>query len=196
MFILVDFEMKIILMRHGKPSLPKLGKMRGAEFINWINLYNAASLDSKYSPLHDSVLISKSCRAAVCSTLTRSIESADKLGLSSKVEVSDDFVEAGLPSFNVFNLKCSEHFWLLFFRVSWLLGYAPNSESYSQVRFRVKKCADQLIEIAKEKDSVILIGHGVLNRLISKELRARNWQGSSKAKSKYWQFSFYENEQQ
>jgi len=77
-----------------------------------------------------------------------------------------------------------------------LLGYAPNSESYSQAKLRAKKCADQLIEIAKEKDSVILIGHGVLNRLISKELRARNWQGSSKAKSKYWQFSVYQNELQ
>ena len=188
--------MKIILMRHGMPNLPKLGKMTGAEFVNWINLYNAASLDSKCSHLHDSVLISKSCRAAVCSTLTRSIESADKLKLSSRAEVSSDFVEAGLPSFNVLNLKCSENFWLLFFRALWLLGYAPNSESYSQAKLRAKKCADQLIEIAKEKDSVVFVGHGILNKLIAKELRACNWQGSSKAKSKYWQFSVYENEQQ
>lgn len=90
--------------------------------MSWINLYNAASLNEECYPSNDSVLVSQECNFAICSNLTRSMESVHKLGLDEKVEISNDFIEAGLPSFNFLNLRLSEKFWLVFFRISWLLG--------------------------------------------------------------------------
>ena len=116
------------------------------------------------------------------------------MGLDSKLDVSSDFIEADLPSYNVLNLKFSENFWLILFRVLWFIGYSPNTESYSAVKLRAKKCSDKLIETAEKNESVIFVGHGILNRLISKELRSRGWQGPAKNSNKYWQFAIYENE--
>jgi len=184
--------MKIVLLRHGKPIIPMLDIMKGSEFIHWINLYNSASLDHDHTPSNDSISIAKSCNAVFCSTLTRSIESADSLGIREKVTISSDFIEAGLPSFDLLNLKFSHSFWLLFFRISWFLGYAPNSESYSQAKSRATKCANELIDTARENESVGFIGHGILNNLISKELRNRGWQGPVKTNNQYWASSIYE----
>jgi len=186
--------MKIVLLRHGKPRLPSFRKMTGSEFGNWINSYDAAPLDAECPPFDESINISKRCNTAICSTLIRSIESSNRLGLSDTIEASNDFIEARLPSYNIFNLKFSEKIWLIIFRVLWFIGYSPNTESYSEAKFRAKKCSDKLVATAKGSESVILVGHGILNRLISKELRSRGWQGPAKTKSKYWQFDIYENE--
>jgi broad specificity phosphatase PhoE len=186
--------MKIVLLRHGKPRLPSFGKMTGSEFSNWISSYNAAPLDIECLPPSESINISERCNTAICSTLVRSMESSERLGLNTKVEVSSDFIEAALPSYNIFNLRFSEKFWLVTFRVSWFIGYSPNTESYSEAKLRAKKCSDKLVETARGNESVIFVGHGILNRLISKELKSCGWQGPVKTNSKYWQFAIYENE--
>ena len=108
-------------------------------------------------------------------------------------EVSPDFVEAGLPNYPILKLKFSHNIWLVLFRVLWFLGYAPNSESYLQTKDRAKRCADKLEIIAQDNESVIFVGHGILNRLISKELQKRGWQGPVKTPRAYWQFVVYEH---
>lgn len=185
--------MKIVLLRHGKPKVADFNRMTGIEFGAWIKSYNEAPLDELCLPPAGSMHIAKECNAAVCSTLVRSIESSKHLELTSKVDVSHDFVEAGLPNYPIFKLKFSVHFWLVLFRVMWFLGCAPNSESYSQAKERAKRCSDKLESIAKEYDSVVFVGHGILNRLISKELQKRGWQGPVKTPSAYWQFAVYEH---
>ena len=174
--------------------MPSFEKMTGSEFSQWISSYNAASLDKECQPSSESINISERCNAAICSTLVRSIESSDRLGLGSRVEVSSDFIEACLPSYNVLNLKFSEKIWLIIFRSLWFIGYSPNTESYSGAKLRAKKCSDRLIKTAKANESVIFVGHGILNKLISIELRSRGWRGPAKTNSRYWQFSIYENE--
>ncbi len=119
--------MKIVLLRHGKHLLPRFGKMTGSDFHHWIHSYNVAPLDTDVLPSNESLMIAKSCNVAICSTLTRSIESSKKLELIGKIKTSSDFVEVSLPSYNVLNLKLPESFWLVFFR---LFGYSPNNTTY------------------------------------------------------------------
>lgn len=192
-YVEVNYQMKIVLLRHGKPDIPRLANMNGVEFVKWINSYDLAALDEKCSPAEDALLIAQSCSAVICSTLRRSIESAEMLGVSDKVEASSEFVEANLPNFGVMSLRLPARVWLVVFRLSWFIGYSPNSESYLQVKERAKNCASQLINIAQDKESVMFVGHGILNRLISKELIRRKWRGPARSKSDYWQFSIYEN---
>ena len=184
--------MKITLLRHGKPKMPRFNKMTGYEFGTWINTYNNAPLDECSLPPPESMSVAKSHNAAICSTLIRSIESSTQLELAHTVEASEDFIEAGLPYYDIFNLKFSDKVWSVLFRVLWFLGYSPNSESYSQAKARAKNCSDKLELIANKNESVIFIGHGILNRLISKELRNRGWSGDTGIKSGHWQFATFE----
>ena len=58
--------------------------------------------------------------------------------------------------------------WAPILRVAWLFGYKNNSESFAEAKQRAELGADMLIEFAKENKTVLLIGHGIMNRLIAK----------------------------
>jgi len=38
---------------------------------------------------------------------------------------------------------------------------------------------------------VILVGHGLMNRLIAKQLRYKHWQGPASPGKKYWKYGVY-----
>lgn len=185
-------QMKIVLLRHGKPQMPHFERMTGSEFRQWVVTYNSVSLDKDVPAPPSAITVSESCKVAICSTLNRSIESSTALGLESRVVIAPEFVEASLPSYDVLNLRFSEKFWLVFFRVMWFFGYSPNCESYSACKCRAKECANRLVEAAKESESVVFVGHGILNRLIAKQLLKDGWHGSTKISRQYWRFSVYE----
>lgn len=47
--------------------------------------------------------------------------------------------------------------------------------------------------LAQENEKVILVGHGLMNRLIAGNLRRNNWQGPTSPGKKYWEFGIYTN---
>lgn len=63
-------------------------------------------------------------------------------------------------------------------RIAWFLGAKHGCESYREAKERAIAAADFLIKEARENGSVCLVGHGVFNRLIAKELEKRQWQGT------------------
>jgi len=67
--------MKIVILRHGKPSVPDIGKLRAGEFFQWINLYNSAGINEDHKPSSDTLSIAADCNVAVCSDLKRSPKS-------------------------------------------------------------------------------------------------------------------------
>jgi len=185
--------MKIVLLRHGKPDLPHHSSMIGTAFTNWVNAYNTAPLDHSCGPPEPSRLVASDCNMVICSTLSRSIESAKLLKLDTKAKILDEFTEAELPCFNLFSLSLPSKCWLVIFRLSWFLGYAPNCESYSQAKLRAQRCANILIDKANSEESVVFIGHGILNKLIGNELRKKGWCKKNKTSHDYWQFSVFQN---
>lgn len=184
--------MKIVLLRHGRPAVKNLGKMSGAGFQNWIDAYNSADLDLSCVPSAESVNAATECRAVVCSDLPRSIASAQSLGFTQLDLVERDFREMELPCANIPWLNCPASFWAVVFRVAWFLGYSTGVESYQQAKIRARHCAQRLIKIAQQNDSVVFVGHGFLNRFIAKELTHLGWQGQAKAARAYWGFAVYE----
>ena len=65
-------------------------------------------------------------------------------------------------------------------------------ESKRDIKLRVTKAAQYLIKLVEEHDSVILIGHGIMNRFLVKELLKTGWklEASPNARNiisnKYW----------
>ncbi|RDH86840.1 MAG: hypothetical protein DIZ78_08105 [endosymbiont of Escarpia spicata] len=184
--------MRIVLLRHGKPDVPELGRLRASELRHWIKLYNSAGLKRSQRPSDKAVEIAVGCNAVVCSDLPRSIESAEMLGVEVVDFEASIFREMELPSANWPSPKLPLNVWAVLFRVLWFLGYSSNGESLREARLRALSGASRLEVIAEKHGSVILIGHGFLNRSIAKALLKSGWAGPLDPGKNHWGFGVYE----
>jgi len=180
--------MEIILMRHGKPVLPKSGWLAPFQMGRWIDDYNRSDVEPDNIPVA-SAQAASSASLIVASTASRALSSVHALGL--RAAVSDKvFCEAQLP-FSLWRFPyLPPQAWAVLFRVFWLLGYSRGADSFHATKTRAKAGAHQLITLAQD-GPVLLVGHGMMNRLIAKELVAKGWVGQSRHESKCWSTSVY-----
>ena len=183
--------MRIVLVRHGRPDVHYPQKIKANEMYKLIESYNAAGLNETEAPPGEIIPVVKSCNFVVCSDLRRSLDSARALGLQPDL-VDPLFRESGLPYPNLPFFKLSPFVWSIILRILWFWGYSTNSESHRQAKNRAASAAQKLIKLAKRNGSVVLIGHGFLNRFISKELRLQGWQGPRYSGKKFWSLGIYE----
>jgi len=182
--------MKIILLRHGKPNVAGYGRVRSCDIPEWIELYNTAGLVKNNRPSRETAERVTACNTVVCSNLLRSVESAKALG--AQINISEPiFREAGLPYGDIPFLKMQPNIWAAFFRLLWFVGYSANGESFEDAKARAASGADRLEDIAETSESVLLVGHGIMNRLIARELLSRGWEGPKIPGKKYWDFEVY-----
>lgn len=57
---------------------------------------------------------------------------------------------------------------------------------------KAKSAAERLVELSKQNKTVILVGHGIINKLIQKELVALKWIESKKLQNKNWCYGVFE----
>lgn len=182
--------MEIVLIRHGKPAMELKGRLKANEFKQVANAYALSGIQD-FPPKYLKNRFES--RYVVCSDLERSVQSATRLGLKN-IHLSDKlFSETAIPHFNKSYFKMPVLAWLILFRIMWLFGFNKNGESFSQAKSRAKQAAKRLIILAHENEKVILIGHGLMNRLIADYLRRNNWQGPASPGKKYWEFGIYIN---
>lgn len=193
--------MEIILLRHGEPDIKLYGNVNAEELKVLAKEYeNSGVSDSeetakkKLSKVHNE-LTNGSC-FYVCSKLKRSLDSAIILGLPEVDMLDALFNESDIPLFNgdiiILNkIKLSVLSWLIILRLLWLVGLKQNGESIFSAKKRAEKAANKLINLAHEHKKVVLIGHGLFNRLIASQLRQKNWQGPKSPGKKFWQYGIY-----
>jgi len=184
---------EIVLIRHGKPKIDSTEKLSPADFGKWVSEYNLAGLDTEHKPTDEALERAKQCCFTVCSTLPRSIESAEALNVEVVGIVSPLFRECEMPYFNWNYPKLSVASWSVIFRVLMLIGYSSNVESFRAIKMRAEQCASQLIELAEKHQSVLLVGHGAINWFIHKQLLRMGWSGPRKAGRTYWEFGVYKH---
>ncbi len=101
------------------------------------------------------------------------------------------FSEAGLP-FALWKAPwLPAEAWAAIFRLLWLFGYARGSDSLQTTRRRARAAAERLVALAA-RGPVLLVGHGIMNRLIGKELQALGWLARNRQGSRYWSMGVYE----
>ena len=188
--------MKIVLMRHGEPKTDlsdMLKKKCSAKELETIfGVYIDSGLNTQKIPPPEALRMAKTCNAVVCSDLPRSIESATALGILNIDFVDSIFREADLPYTNWRYPKLTVFTWGIFFRVLWYLGYSNRAEPITFVKQRAETAAIKLKEIADERGSVMLIGHGIINRFVAKKLRNNGWSGPKNPGYNYWEYGVYE----
>ncbi len=184
--------MEITLLRHGKPIIPSLNKLSAFTFYEWVREYNLSGLYPSSKPTLKASSFAKECNVIVCSDLPRSIESAKALNAGDVILSDAIFNEVGLPVAKWQTLKLSPKVWAVTFRVLWLLGYSRNTESFKEAKARAIEAVKKLIEIAHEYERVLVVGHGVFNRILANELRKSGWSGPKCPGTKHWSMGVYE----
>lgn len=186
-------KMKIALLRHGRPAFNDNEKITAENFSQWIDSYNASGLSAQYQPSKQAIDIASQCNKVVCSDLPRSIDSAYVLGIDQIDDIDSLFREMDLPHACFPSPKLSPNLWLVLLRISWFLGYSGKVESFQQAKIRASKAANKLQEITFSDESVILIGHGMLNRFIGKALVSSGWKKTKHfSANQYWGFTVYD----
>jgi len=182
--------MRIILLRHGRTSLPSWPWIKARELGRWIDAYNTTGIRD-ISPPDAAMAVAEQCKVIVTSDLLRSIESGRALGFG-KPTISDGmFREAGLPYGNATFLKMPTYVWAVMFRMVWAFGFKANGESVQAFRERTRNAANRLISLAHEHGSVLLVGHGLINGYIARELLSAGWRGPGKTMIRHWGHTAY-----
>ncbi|WIF57206.1 histidine phosphatase family protein [Atlantibacter hermannii] len=182
--------MEIILMRHGKPALRGYSRVTSLEMTNWIAEYDLSDTGTDIPP-DSSKLLASSALQIISSPLPRALSSLKALGCEPDV-IDEVFREAGLPIFHIPGLRLSSTLWAAFFRVMWLCGLSHNVERLEIAKQRAVKAANILVTFAKISNGpVLLMGHGVMNRLIARELRSLGLKEYRCQGNGYWNAKIY-----
>jgi broad specificity phosphatase PhoE len=178
--------MRIILMRHGPPMLNKNRWISLSKLQQWIDRYDACGIDHSTAPDNHTLEMIRDCRTVVCSDIERSIDSAQRLGYRNPTHVNHLFSEIPLPVFSLPLPPLPVKWWLLLFRTLWFMRIHGGTETYPQARHRADIAAAELIQLACRYDTVLLIGHGLNIRMITKALHDKGWRGPASPPDGYW----------
>lgn len=184
-------QMQIILVRHGRPDHGAARWSTPVGMKTWVERYNAAEVVAAERP--DSlVALAGSVGIVVCSSLQRCIESRSHLECDCCERPDPLFAEAHLPYPDWGLPLLPSRFWRLVFRTAWFLGFARHTEHIGESTRRASAAAERLIELAEANESVLLMGHKIMNALIARQLRQRGWRGPAlPLLTSYWQPSRY-----
>ena len=189
--------MQITILRHGVPDLSGWGKISSSRMPEWIKAYNAAGVK------HEALLFPQEAvgefkhNFVVCSDLARSIHSDQLIGYQSPHLVNAIFREAELPEIQIPFARLTPHAWSMVFRLFWFAGISNKAEAIEPFKQRVSLAAAKLVQLAREHDSILLIGHGIINRFLAKELIADGWLGDEAPNGnkyggyRYWEYATY-----
>jgi broad specificity phosphatase PhoE len=161
--------MEIFLGRHGRPVLDQSKWIAPQKLAHWIAAFNDGEILMGQIPQSTSLAAAR-CSVIVSSPLRRSYQSAQLLA-SSQLHATDDLItEAGMPHPDWSLPALPITVWLMIFRVACYYGYSRNAEAISDASTRAAAAADLLVDLARQHDSVFVVGHGVMTTLIATRL--------------------------
>ncbi|HBV40442.1 MAG TPA: histidine phosphatase family protein [Erwinia sp.] len=179
--------MTIILMRHGKPDYAQSGRLPALAMEAWCEAYDMSRVGDM--PPDRCREVAATAEYIVTSPLPRARSSLEKLGLEAAA-IDPLFSEVSLPVIRLPSPHLPPAFWLMILRLMWLGGYAGTVESYQQAEQRAQRAADRLIALSAQ-GNVLLAGHGIMNKLIARQLRKQGWLAEKHASSRYWSTAIY-----
>lgn len=185
----------IVIMRHGKPKidLNSLKQWMSSRYLGClVNTYETVGLDADNCPPDDAIDISRQCSVFFSSDLPRAIDSVKLLPTNSQPCIDPCFRESSFPYLNLQRPYLPFRAWALLYRVAWLFGFAKNGESITAAKQRAKTATDKLINTAKTDSNTLVMGHGILNRLIDRELKNQGWLKKYHSGNGYWSYQVFE----
>lgn len=156
----------------------------------WISQYNLCDTGSDMPPQFSKTLASRALHI-ISSPLPRARSSLTALGREPDL-IDEVFREADLPVFHIPAFRLPPIFWASVFRIMWFCGISRNVESLGIAKQRAVQAADILVTSVKVVNGpVLLMGHGVMNRRIAKELVSIGWKEYRRQGNGYWNAGIY-----
>jgi broad specificity phosphatase PhoE len=183
---------RIVLARHGRPAWDFRTPIPGHALGEWHRDEGEAPLDTSPRPGAELERLSREAKCLVASPLRRSTDSARVLAPTTVPLIDPCFREAELPTAIRSGVRLRPEMWALLARTAWFCGWSAGVESFKTVRERAAKAASVLTGHAEESGAVVLVGHGLMNILIARRLRAAGWRGPRFPSPQYWTFGVYE----
>lgn len=184
--------MRIILVRHGRPSLPDQEPIGHRAFARYIDAYQDAGLDPQSAPPEELRDLVAGVTEVFTSDLQRAHESARKLIPDAELIADPLFTEAPLAAPPIPLLRLKVPAWAVMARVLWHSGYHPEIEDYRRAKQRAVQAADILEAKARAQGSAVLIAHGYINAMIGRQLRKRGWARTGSHRARFWNVVTYD----
>lgn len=175
--------MEIVLVRHGKPVSASNAKLDVNDFARWIDEYDQSKVDTTSYPSDELLNICVNS-LIISSALPRAVHSAELASHQTNSKTYSLLNEMKIPAYFM-PFKMSVSYWLFINRFLWFLGFSGNVESYKKAKERSRLMVAELVNLATTNKRIVVFGHGLLNRQISKELIKLGWQKGSQS-SAYW----------
>lgn len=183
-------------MRHGKPEmdLNAIRKIRMSphEMGQIIRDYENSELNCQQQIPTDSNDIANQCDVFFASELVRAQSSIMMLDKPSDVIYNSCFNESNLPYQNWRSPKFTFFTWAILFRIAWMLGFNKNGESIKSGQERAQIAATKLINHTSSDQNTLLLGHGIMNRLVAKQLKQNAWRQTYNSGNGYWSYVVFE----
>jgi broad specificity phosphatase PhoE len=181
----------IVLSRHGKPHCDYRTAIPGRAFADWRRNEENAPLDPLSRPGPELERLVRGASCVITSPLRRSLESARLLAASASLVTDARVREAELPSAFPSNVRLVPDVWAALARSAWFCGWSNGRESFTAARHRAREAARMLIARADAAGPVAVVGHGMMNILIARELRASGWHGPRIPSPWHWSFGVF-----
>jgi len=190
LYIMDNKKVKIILIRDAEVKIPRRIPLYAKEMGKFVERYKYAEIKKEMPSLKINKILNDSDKI-FCSELRRSVDSLSLLGKTADVQdgVFNE-VETPYPRWKWFKLY--PDIWLALFRAMWFRGYSSHSESFKEAKVRVEEAMVKLISSSHTHPTVTLLGHGVMNKLIGKELVNKGWKKKGRLGMKNWSYVIFE----
>jgi broad specificity phosphatase PhoE len=182
----------IVLARHGRPAWDSRTPIPGYGLGEWLRGEAEAPLDASRRPSAELERLSRTAQCLVASPLRRSRDSVQLLAPGSAPVIDPCVREAELPCAFRSGLHLRPDVWAGIARSAWFCGWSDGVESFAAARERAAKAAALLTSHAEASGTVVLVGHGLMNILIARGLRAAGWHGPRFPSPQHWTFGVYE----
>jgi broad specificity phosphatase PhoE len=180
---------KIVLMRHGEPTSRYSAWIAGHEFGEWVRSFDQGGIKEAMLIPDEVRQLASTIGLVISSDLLRATQSAARL--ARKTVIDPDLREARLVESFRTSLRAPASLWLAAARLAWWLDVTSSQEPITAARARAQRVTDNVISLAREHRSVLVVGHGVFNSLIAHRLRALGWSGPLVPPSHYWSVATY-----
>ena len=182
---------QIVLVRHGRPAGANAAPISGRDVGRWVTHYNGLGIDRGCPPPASLVRLVASAGCVAASDLRRARESAEWLRSPATVSIDPELREAVLPESLPWSLRIHPGVWVVLARVGWWLNWCASEEPVDATRQRAGRAADRLCALAREHASIVVVGHGMFNRFVGRELMARGWCGPAIMPRAYWSAALF-----
>ncbi len=182
-------------MRHGQPVVNlesiKRDRLSPRCLGKVVDEYESTGLNLGKTPPGESMKMASDCKVVISSDLPRALDSIQMLGVEKKASSDPCFRESSLPYLNWEKPHFSVFTWCIIFRIAWLFGFATNGEPIKLAKQRANIGFAKLHDLAHSNDSVLLLGHGIMNRLVAKEMKAQGWVKKETTGEGYWSYTVF-----